>query len=334
MNISASLYSHKDTSVEVLAQKLDSYQVDYFHIDCLDDPHVFADIERIRTVSQTPIDLHLITDRPAFYHDLLIAHQVEWVCYQYEELEDASQIAGDYPWKQGLAIVSDTPIEVFDAFHDSCSFVLFMATTPGKSGGQFHPNTFQRIQRFRQRYPGIRIHVDGGVNAEVSFILRNMAVSTIISGSYLFKGESIPSSLLRLKTAKTESMYRVQDFMIGLEGTPRIEVEHATVLDALHKIEDYLHGLVIVVDQYQTLVGLITNADVRKGLIRHAADFNQMSLQAIINPTPFTVFADQTITELLEQVRSFPYSVHYLPVINRRRQVVGLLTFRDLVKGE
>lgn len=334
MNISASLYSHKNASVEVLAQKLDSYHIDYFHIDCLDDPQVFSDISRIRTVSQTPIDLHLITDRPEFYHDLLIAHQVELVCYQYEHLQSAQQIAGEHPWKQGLAIISDTPIEVFDDFQESCSFVLFMATTPGKSGGQFHPDTFRRIQQFRQRYPGISIHVDGGVNAEVSFILRNMAVSTIISGSYLFTGESISSSLLRLKTAKTESMFRVGDFMIGVEGTPLIEMGTASVLDALHKIENYMHGLVIVVDQDQTLRGLITNADVRKGLIKHAADFNQMRLQEIINPNPLTVFADQTITELLEQIRSFPFSVHYLPVINRNRQVVGLLTFRDLVKGE
>jgi pentose-5-phosphate-3-epimerase len=43
----------------------------------------------------------------------------------------------------------------------------------------------QRIREFRRRYPSKNIHVDGGVNGEVSFILRNIGVDAAVSGSFL-----------------------------------------------------------------------------------------------------------------------------------------------------
>ncbi|MEM7367638.1 MAG: CBS domain-containing protein [Bacteroidota bacterium] len=334
MKISASIYSKPDTSVETLALELDELAVDFFHIDCVDRPEVFDDIHRIRQVSQTPIDLHLISSSPESYEELIQRHKVEWVCHQYEQLSSPHQLQTNPGFQQGLALVSDTPIDVFDEFQTRCSFVLFMATTPGKSGGSFHPNTFQRIQAFRQKYPDIQIHVDGGVNAEVSFILRNMGVSTVISGSYLLQGKSMASSLLRLKTERCESTYCVEDFMIPLKGTPVMNRGTGSVLEALQLIEQYGHGLVIVIDEQGRLQGLITNADVRRGLLTHANDFNQMTLEHMLNPSPSTVFADQSLRELLRQIKTTPFSVHYLPVVDRDRKVVGLLTFRDLVKGE
>lgn len=334
MKISASLYSRPDKSVDILAQELDELLVDYFHIDCLDEPKVFQDIQQIRQVSKTPIDLHLICDSPESYIDLIEAHQVEWVCHQYEQLKHPSQIKPTQDFQQGLALVSETPIEVFEAFEESCSFVLFMATTPGKSGGAFDANTFQKIQAFRQRFPGIRIHVDGGVNAEVSFILRNMGVSTVISGSYLLQGNSMAASMLRLKTERSESAYRVQDFMIPLSSTPLLDRESGSMLEALHIIESYKHGLVIIQDRHGHLKGLITNADIRRGLLKHPEDFNQIRLEDIINPHPMTVFADQTLAELIRGIKKSPFPIHYLPVIERSGKVAGLLTFRDLVKGE
>ena len=302
-------------------------------MDCLDEPGVFEDIGRIRSLSQTPIDLHLITDEPGPYQPLIEQYGVEWVCYQYEKLKSPKQIEGKTSWQQGLAIVSDTPIESFEAFQESCSFVLFMATTPGKSGGRFHPHTFRRIQQFRLRYPGVRIHVDGGVTSEVSFILRNMGVSTIVSGSYLLNGNSIATSMLHLKTEQADSAFRVEDFMIGLEGTPLLEM-NTSVLNVLQTIERYQHGLVMIADENRKLQGLITNADIRRALLRHPHDFNQITVEELINPHPLIAYGDLTLTELLREIRNASISVNYLPVIDRNRRVIGLLTFRDLIKGE
>jgi len=42
-----------------------------------------------------------------------------------------------------------------------------MATIPGESGGKFDKSNFTKIREFSQQYPEKKIHVDGGVNAEV-----------------------------------------------------------------------------------------------------------------------------------------------------------------------
>jgi len=42
------------------------------HIDCNDDLSVFEDIKRIRKISKTPIDLHIISSRPEAFFDGII----------------------------------------------------------------------------------------------------------------------------------------------------------------------------------------------------------------------------------------------------------------------
>src|ERR1043165_8207700 len=50
VKISASVYSNKSKPLEELVKELDSVGVDFFHIDCNDDPSVFPDIERIHAI--------------------------------------------------------------------------------------------------------------------------------------------------------------------------------------------------------------------------------------------------------------------------------------------
>ncbi|MBI3440250.1 MAG: sensor histidine kinase N-terminal domain-containing protein, partial [Proteobacteria bacterium] len=46
----------------------------------------------------------------------------------------------------GLAIVSETEIEVFEKYKELFDFILFMTTTPGKSGGTFNKENFKKIR--------------------------------------------------------------------------------------------------------------------------------------------------------------------------------------------
>jgi pentose-5-phosphate-3-epimerase len=64
LKISASIYSGKDKELVSLVQELDAHRVNFFHIDCNDNPSVFDDIKKIRQHSNTPIYLHLITTEP------------------------------------------------------------------------------------------------------------------------------------------------------------------------------------------------------------------------------------------------------------------------------
>ncbi|GAB4418361.1 MAG: hypothetical protein OHK0039_29730 [Bacteroidia bacterium] len=334
MQLSASLYSNDALPLQTLVQELDRHQVDFFHIDCPDRPAVFADVEAIRAISHTPIDLHLITPHPTPYLHTVERLGIEWVSYQYEDLRDPREIPGDVPWQQGLALTAQTPVEVFDQVADRCSFVLFMATIPGRSGGQFHVDTFRRIRAFRRRYPAVRVHVDGGVNAEVSFILRNMGVSAVVSGSYLLNGHSIGAAMLHLKASTRGSAYRVRDFMLSGDEVPVLAETTATFREVLLAIENHRQGLVIMTDDDGALAGIITNADVRRGLLRHFDRPGDIAVADLINRQPVYAQADDSVSDLLRIIRQTPFPVNYLPVVEANKRVCGLVTFFELVKGE
>ncbi|MBN4062215.1 CBS domain-containing protein [Bacteroidales bacterium AH-315-I05] len=334
MKISASIYSQENKSISDVIGELDNHQIDLFHIDCNDNPAVFDDIAEIRKHSSTPIDLHIISAEPEKYFEHIEKAGVEYVTFQYENLPKPIAVPDSTQSKLGLAITSETSVDVFDDYAARFDFMLIMATTPGESGGIFAKENFEKIRRFRSKYPEKRIHVDGGVNAEVSFILRNMGVDVAVCGSYLFNESHIGTALVNLKTNEIQSHFKVRDFMRQRAESPILDHSQRSFTDILLSIETGNLGFTILEDEDKTLEGIITNADIRKGLLKHIDNLNNMDTNEIINSTPVTVFDDMTVKEMLNLIKQQRFPISYLPVINREQKVMGALTFFNLIKGE
>ncbi|MGK7393954.1 MAG: CBS domain-containing protein [Candidatus Cyclobacteriaceae bacterium M3_2C_046] len=334
MKISASLYSNKEKSLEELVQELDRYSIDSYHIDSNDDLSVMDDIRRIRQISSTPIDLHIISDQPEKYYALIEELEIEYVQIQYENLKHKINIPRQQKTQYGLAIVSDTSIEVFSEYEDQFNFILLMTTIPGQSGGLFQKENFQKIRKFRNNWPEKKIHVDGGVNDEVSFILRNMGVHSVVSGSFLLNNLSIGAALISLKTEDVKSHYKIRDFMIDFTDLPVLDIDQATFPQVLQTIEKYNLGFVFYIDQFHTLRGLSSNADVRKGLIKNLQDLNQTRIDDIINQNPVSLDQNATITDMLRLIKSKKFIISFLPVVNAKNQLKGAITFFNLIRGE
>ncbi|MEI6123586.1 MAG: CBS domain-containing protein [Bacteroidota bacterium] len=334
MKISASIYSSKDKELDSLIEELDAYNVNFFHIDCMDNCDVFNDIERIRQHSRIPIDLHLITPTPEKYFDLIAKHRVENVTFQYESLTRKLEIPEALKSNIGLAITSNTNIEVFESYANICSFILFMTTTPGMSGGEFNKQNFKKIRQFKAAYPEKQIHVDGGINAELSFILRNMGITAAVIGSYLFKGTFIGSAMLSLKSPAVKSSYKIRDFMLEQDEIPVIAYNDITFEKVLLKIETYKMGFTNVADKQGCLMGIISNADIRKGLIKNLNNLNNIKPNDIINPTPAFVYENDTVSDALTYINKLQFAVLFLPVVNQNKQITGTIKFNNLIKGE
>ncbi|NQV54124.1 MAG: CBS domain-containing protein [Flavobacteriales bacterium] len=331
MKISASVYSSKETSLEQLIKDLDQHGIDYFHIDCRDNPQVFDDIEEIRRYSDTPIDLHLITANPEQYFERINALKIEFVTLQHEDLS-GYVYTGGCSASMGLSIISDTEIDVFDPTH--YDFILMMATIPGESGGRFDKINFRKIRRFKRRFPERGIHVDGGVNAEVSFILRNMGVHASVVGSYLFKNLPIGAALLNLKLHDIESHYTVGDFMRSREETPIVGPADRSLRAVLQTIEDYKLGFTILEDTEQRIEGIVSNADLRREVLRNVDHPEQMEVTAMINRSPIAIEDHMTVSAMLLYLKEFDFPINYLPVVDGDKKVKGVVSFLNLVKGE
>ena len=334
MKISASIYSNKESPLEEIIKELDEHQIDFFHVDCDDNLNVFNDIELIRRYSSKPVDLHIISDTPEKYFDLLEKHKVEYVAFQHENLKSVLKIPDNVKSNCGLAITSDTDISVFDPYADKFSFILFMATIPGKSAGIFNKENFGRIRKFRSSYPDKKIHVDGGVNGEVSFILRNMGVNVAVSGSYLFNSNHLGSALLNLKSNDIDSRFLVKDFMRTTDESPVLYPDKRQLIDVLNSIDEYQLAFTVLVNEECKLDGIISNADVRKGLIRNINDLNGLKVEEIVNANPVTINENNNVLEMLRHVKSQKFPVSYLPVINDENIFTGVVTFNNLIKGE
>jgi ribulose-phosphate 3-epimerase len=333
VKISASIYSTQRPLEEVV-RELDAHRIDLFHVDCNDDPKVFDDIEKIRRISKTPIDLHIITSDPQKYFPLLEKTPCDYVTFQFENLPEFLDVPVTIKGKLGLAITAASDIDAFDAYAPRFHFILMMATIPGKSGGEFNKDIFRKIRAFRKKYPEKRVHVDGGVNGEVSFILRNMGVYASVSGSYLFKAETVGLALLNLKTHENESHFQVKDFMLSGDEIPVLKPGKRSFENVLKNIEEFQMGFTILADDEGKLEGIISNADVRKGLLKRIGWLNEIHESDITNKTPVVVNENATVVELIRLIKSKQFPITYLPVVDNDNNVTGALTFFNLVKGE
>ena len=332
MKISGSIYSDKNRTLKETILDLEAHQVDLLHVDCNDDISVFDDIAKIRTWCNMPIDLHIITETPEKYFNLLRKHPVEYVTFQYEQLSKHLEIPEDIKGEKGLALITPTSVSSFDEY-ESFDFVLFMATIPGQSGGVFDPENFRKIREFKKKYPNKNVHVDGGVNGEVSFILRNMGVHSSVSGSFLFKGASVGHALMDLTKRAIESRFMVKDFMIPIEECPTVDFETMTFKQLLEAIDTGKQGFTLV-EKNGMFKGIISNADVRKALIKNFEDIPGLHVKEMINNNPITIDAEANVDEMLLVVRKQSYPVMYMPVINKDNKAKGIVTFINLIKGE
>lgn len=332
MKISGSIYSDKNRTLKETILDLEAHQVDLLHVDCNDDVSVFDDIAKIRTWCDMPIDLHIITETPEKYFDLLRKHPVEYVTFQYEQLSEKLEIPSDITGEIGLALITPTPVAAFDEY-SSFDFVLFMATIPGQSGGVFDPENFRKIRAFKKKYPNKNVHVDGGVNGEVSFILRNMGVHSSVSGSFLFKGASVGHALMDLTKRAIESRFKIKDFMIPIDECPNVTYESMTFKQVLEAIDNGKQGFTLV-EKKGSFEGIISNADVRKSLIKNFEDIPGLDVKDMVNKNPITIDSEANVDEMLHLVREQSYPVMYLPVIDKNNKAKGIVTFINLIKGE
>jgi len=334
MKISASIYSAGQKPLADLVVELDQHGVDFFHVDCNDQAQVFDDIAYCNAHSTTPVDLHIIAAQPQKYFEVIRIAKIKQVSFQYENFEGAIPFPSDLNCEIGLAITSNTSIAVFEAYKNTCSYILLMTTTPGKSGGVFDKDTFRKIRQFQKAYPNKKIQVDGGVNAEVSFILRNLGVEQAVVGSYLFSKNYVGVALLQLKKELVGSHYLLKDFMLLQDELPVLKESELTFPLALQTIEDYKMAFVLVVNEQQQLTGLISNADVRKGILKNIHQLNHIPIADCINRHPVQIAETKTIYDLLLFIKQLTFPLQYIPITTENGQLSGALLFTNFIKGE
>ncbi|MFO7933298.1 MAG: IMP dehydrogenase [Bacteroidales bacterium] len=100
-----------------------------------------------------------------------------------------------------------------------------------------------------------------------------------------------------------------------------------TVLDALNLMKEYKIGGIPVVDQENTLIGIVTNRDLRFQQDMKKAISEVMTSSNIITTTKKTDLPKAA--EILQA-----HKIEKLPVVDGDRKLIGLITYKDITKSK
>lgn len=177
-------------------EKIDAAGLPLYHLDVMDGnfvPNLSYGpivIERLRTLTETPFDAHLMISDPARYLDDYVKAGCEAITFHLEAVPDPTELLQAIRSQDvvsGLAINPGTPIEAAEPFLEYCDLLLIMSVNPGFGGQKFMPEVLPKMQRARQ-LAGERllISVDGGVAAGTIGPCAAAGAEIFVAGSSIF----------------------------------------------------------------------------------------------------------------------------------------------------
>lgn len=334
MKISASIFAQNQKTIDALVTELQKIGVTMLHVDWKGEADVIAFLEENASHLTLPLDVHLIHTLPQQFFSSLSAIQPQRVCLQFEEMNTIDSTFFSLPTLKGMAITTQTHIITLgSALIEQLDFVMLMCTTPGESGGKFQKENFQKINQLKNEYPNLSVTIDGGVNSEVAFILRLLGVDTIVSGSYLMEKSEYGANMLNLLRPYAGETFCVKDFMVSKAYLPVLKTGTFSFREAVQKIEDFKSGYVLIEDENGRFCGIVSNADVRKTMLKHWTNLDGIAESDFVNATPFSVNENATVREMLKTIEAIGRVILFLPVINNNNELTGLVPLNNLAKG-
>jgi dTDP-glucose pyrophosphorylase/predicted transcriptional regulator len=100
------------------------------------------------------------------------------------------------------------------------------------------------------------------------------------------------------------------------------------IRDALKQMDSAAIQVLVVVDDLDQIVGIVTDGDVRRAVINNI-DFNK-PISAIMNTRPLTISSQMGKQRAFRFMQR--YEIKHLPVINKKKQVIGLFLLSDFLK--
>ncbi len=194
---------------------LNALGTEYYHVDVMDGHFVpnFAlgtnDIKKLRARTDTPLDIHLMVERPEEVLPWLDIQPGEYVSVHVESTRHLQSLLREIRARRAkpmAALNPATPLCVLDEIWDDVDGVLVMTVNPGFAGQKLVPRTLEKLARLRAMlnasgYAQTEIEVDGNVSFENAAKMRAAGANIFVGGtsSVFAAGRTIGDNLRRLR---------------------------------------------------------------------------------------------------------------------------------------
>lgn len=191
---------------------MESSGADMMHLDVMDGQFVpnisygLPLIEAMRRATELPLDVHLMTENPEQFIEVLSDIGVDMVSFHIEATHHAHRLVSHIQslgMKAGIALNPQTPISSIQHMLDVVDYVLVMTVNPGFGGQVFIDSCLDKIKELREIRADINatfeIEVDGGINHETAQRCIDVGATMLVSGSYLFNASDASETIQRLR---------------------------------------------------------------------------------------------------------------------------------------
>lgn len=208
MKIAPSILSADFAKLGEDVKLVESYGVDYIHVDVMDGhfvPNITfgpSVVAALRPITKLPLDVHLMISDPEKYiedfakagSDIIMVHAEAT-----PHLHRAVQMIKQAGVKSGVVLNPGTPVEDVKYVLADCDQVLVMTVNPGFGGQGFIENQLDKIAelaalRKEQGYH-YEIEVDGGIKVEEAKLCRQAGADVFVAGSYIYGAKDIKKAI-------------------------------------------------------------------------------------------------------------------------------------------
>ena len=202
VKVAPSILSADFVNLERDIRALKETGADYVHVDVMDGlfvPNITIGIPvvaAIRRITDMPLDVHLMIDRPLRYVDDFCKAGSDLLTVHVEADTQENTLAAlkrirENGVRAAISVKPKTPAEAVLPFLPYCDLILAMTVEPGFGGQSFMQDMMPKLKTIRgyidAQNPGCELEVDGGVNTETARICRENGANVLVAGSAYFK---------------------------------------------------------------------------------------------------------------------------------------------------
>jgi ribulose-phosphate 3-epimerase len=160
-------------------------------------------IERMRGLTRTAFDAHLMISDPARYLDEYIRVGCEAITVHLEAVADPVSLLRQirrHNVVAGLAINPATPFQMVEHLLSECDLFLVMSVQPGFGGQRFIPEVVSKIRDARSvAGQNLIISVDGGIGKSSITACAQAGCDVFVAGSSVFDQPCYSAALAELR---------------------------------------------------------------------------------------------------------------------------------------